>query len=569
MRCPLLLCFFLATSLVGQEPPDGEPSAPDVFTETVDVLVVNIETVVTDKKGDRVTGLRREDFRLVVDGEEVPIDYFTEVRDGLAQPSTPIDVSVETPDELFAGEPIPTNYLVFIDDFFSIGAHRNVVLTGLADQLTRLGETDQVAVVAYDGRRATMLVGWTSDAKKIRAALEEARERRAGGIQRRMEANMFLSRPGSDIDAEVGTRGVTEMAVSPDAPSPFSPDAYYPMLGRQIDRLVEAAAATLRGSLPPPGRKVALLVAGGWTSGPLFEQSQQAVLAGVVGQEMLERQQDLLKAGVWYRPLVDTANLLGFTLYPIDAPGAGWSGPDVGSVLAGQGFGDSEANVEFTLKQLAAETGGRPLLNGLRSTALAKTVEDTRSYYWLGFSASRDGSGRHHDVRVEVVRPDLSARSRRSFVDMSLQEEAIRTVEAGLMLGEGEDMGDLDVTFGRIRPGEERRTVEAMLEIRVPFADLELLPVGGRLVTVFEVSLGARDKRDVVSNIVTLPVQMDLPEPPPPDAFARLPIPVVVRKEKHDFVVTVRDSVGGDVFIRRLTFDPKELMKAPARAADL
>ena len=566
MRYLPFSALLLAVPLCAQE---TVQESPQIFGETLDVLVVNIETVVTDKQGNRVPGLTREDFRLIVDGSEVPIDYFTEVRDGYAQPSTPLAAVPGEPEAVAALEPMPTNYLLFVDDFFAIGAHRNVVLAGLADQLTGLGDRDQVAIVAYDGRRARMLLGWTGDPLEIAEALQEARGRRSGGVQRRAEARMFLSRPATNIDGEIDGSQEAGVTGSTFVNSGSTSDAYFPLLARQIDRLVGAAAASLRGSLPPPGRRVALLVAGGWASGPIFEQFASAFGPGVAGREILGRQEEILRAGTWYRPLVDTANLLGFTLYPVDAPGAGWNGPDVGSGAAGQGFGGSEGNVEFTLKQLAAETGGRPLLNGLRSAALEKTVEDTRSYYWLGFSASREGSGLHHDVRVEVVRDGLRARSRESFVDMSRREEAIRTVEAGLILGEGEDMGDLEVSFGDPSPGRSRRTIEALMEVRIPFRDLELLPVNGRLVTVFEVSLGARDKKNVVSEILTFPVQMELLEPPPPGAQARFPIRAMIRKERHDFVVTVRDSIGGDVFIRRLTFDPKAKKKSPARAADL
>lgn len=54
------------------------------FGETIDVKVINVEVVVTDREGRRVTGLGPGDFRLTVDGEEKPIDYFTEVREGRA-----------------------------------------------------------------------------------------------------------------------------------------------------------------------------------------------------------------------------------------------------------------------------------------------------------------------------------------------------------------------------------------------------------------------------------------------------------------------------------------------------
>ena len=54
------------------------------FGESIDVRVVNVEAVVTDKSGTRVFGLTPDDFRLLVDGEEVPIEFFTEFRGGEA-----------------------------------------------------------------------------------------------------------------------------------------------------------------------------------------------------------------------------------------------------------------------------------------------------------------------------------------------------------------------------------------------------------------------------------------------------------------------------------------------------
>lgn len=67
------------------------PSAPTLaeagdsastFSETVDVRVVNVEAVVTDRSDTRVLGLTPADFRLLVDDEEVPIDFFSEFRGG-------------------------------------------------------------------------------------------------------------------------------------------------------------------------------------------------------------------------------------------------------------------------------------------------------------------------------------------------------------------------------------------------------------------------------------------------------------------------------------------------------
>ena len=49
----------------------------ETLRETVEVRVVNVDVVATDEAGKLLSGLEREDFRLLVDGKEVPIEYFS------------------------------------------------------------------------------------------------------------------------------------------------------------------------------------------------------------------------------------------------------------------------------------------------------------------------------------------------------------------------------------------------------------------------------------------------------------------------------------------------------------
>ncbi|HEY4563998.1 MAG TPA: hypothetical protein VIJ36_13535, partial [Thermoanaerobaculia bacterium] len=81
MTRPLVfLLSILSLSAAGVRAQDTPPP----FGESIDVRVVNVEAVVTDHQGKRVNGLKPEDFRLRVDGKEVPVEYFSEVRDGEA-----------------------------------------------------------------------------------------------------------------------------------------------------------------------------------------------------------------------------------------------------------------------------------------------------------------------------------------------------------------------------------------------------------------------------------------------------------------------------------------------------
>src|SRR3954452_3481817 len=164
MTRPLVfLLSILSLAAAGVRAQDTPPS----FGESIDVRVVNVEAVVTDRQGHRVSGLKPEDFRLRVDGKEMPVEYCNEVRDGEALPAAPAPEAAAPAEQPpaparaavqgVAEGRIGTYYLLFIDDFFSIPAQRNAVLKGLREDLGRLGPADRMAIVAYGGGRLTML----------------------------------------------------------------------------------------------------------------------------------------------------------------------------------------------------------------------------------------------------------------------------------------------------------------------------------------------------------------------------------------------------------------------------
>ena len=82
-RSPLavaaLLCASLAPAAAQETPPQ------ETFGELIEVRVVNVEVVVTDRDGNRVSGLGPADFRLTVDGNtlknEERIDMKRRIRD--------------------------------------------------------------------------------------------------------------------------------------------------------------------------------------------------------------------------------------------------------------------------------------------------------------------------------------------------------------------------------------------------------------------------------------------------------------------------------------------------------
>lgn len=100
--------------------------------ESIDVRVVNVEAVVTDRSGQHIKGLKPTDFRLLVDGKEVLVDYFTEIRRGAA-----VEANGDVPASPVSGT-VGRNLLIFVDQSYTIQTQLALVLRRLEEDLDRL-----------------------------------------------------------------------------------------------------------------------------------------------------------------------------------------------------------------------------------------------------------------------------------------------------------------------------------------------------------------------------------------------------------------------------------------------
>ena len=367
---PFAILGLAASPGAGQDVP-----LPDLFADTIDVRVVNVEVVVTDHEGYRIQGLEASDFELLVDGQPVPISYFTEVDDGHAMtsledgwPPNTREARARNVPLLDLDEPVGTNFLIFMDQFSVVRRYRERVLDRLSEELHLLRPEDRVAIVAFDGGNVSLLLDWTNSQGDIENALHQARPRKA-----RLSR---ITAPGP----------------------PF----------RQAGRALMAATATVRSFAAVRGRKVMLLLADEW------------------------RVQDLRS----YDRLIDAANLVGYTLYPIVPHGQ-------------HGL-------------LAHETGGLAVVGTKPKEVLGLVADDVRYYYWLGFEPPRGEDDALHDIEVRVVgRPDLRVWSRLNYLDMSRGAEVTMLVEGSLLFGGTPGSDSLEVRFGTPEKAGYRKVTSA------------------------------------------------------------------------------------------------------------
>jgi VWFA-related protein len=508
----MLACFGAVSAMpAAPNSPEDDAERIPVVGDVIDVRVVNVEIVATDEKGNRLRGLSPADFRLLVDGKEVPIEFFTEVEEGKTVASAPVAPAAGSdavPTPLPPSEEVGRSYLVFVDDSFAVGKPRDVVLDRLDKDLGMLQAQDRMAVLAFDGYRIDVLSPWTSDKAALAAALSAARGRASTGNRLLAQDRNMQSDVDYTLNAalEAGlTAGEADKEFLEALGKRVNPEAR-----TQLGRTAHALAGALRGFEAPPGRKVMLLLSGGWS---------------------------LQVAPQLFVPLIRSANQLGYTIYPVDV-----ASPTPETLKA--------------LDQLAMQTGGR-VANVAGQDVFRQVVADSGSYYWLGFTPSWKGDDGQHQIRFEAARPGLQVRARSGFTDLSKRTETAMRAEGVLLFGGQAEDRTLKVELGEMKEVGSRE-VEVPVTLGVPVEALALTQDDKGFVAEAPLVVAALDAKGARSDLPTSRLRVQVKEPPRVGGYARFQTTLRLRRADQKLVFTVHDAVNGHPLWQEVEFHPQD-----------
>jgi VWFA-related protein len=476
---------------------------PQVFGEVIDVRVVNVETVVMDEKGNVARGLKPEDFRLLVDGKEVPVEYFSEIIEGAAA-ATGDGEAVSA--QVGKGEEVGRRYLVLIDDSFSVPSTRNELLIRLERDLSQMKSGDEMAVLAFDGGEIDVLCPWTVDRATLATAFSGARKRPAHGHQ-------FLAQHRSkEGDNETALEGAFNAGLEANEVAELLAtlnNRVSPEVRGRLGKTAQAAAAALRGFEAPPGRKVLMFLTAGWA---------------------------MSEAPQLYGPMIEAANRQGYTVYPVDAA-------------------SSDAKGMKVLDVIATRTGGK-MVSTAKMDVLRQVAADTSSYYWLGFTPAWKADESRHKVEIEVRRAGFKTRSRAGFSDLSRQTEAKMKAESALLFGAPEEEKKLIVQLGEPKKAG-RRQIEVPVTVGVPVSSLALTPEGDGYIAEAPLAVAALDAKGGRSELPTVKLRVRVKELPQGGGYARFQTVVKLRDTEQRLVFTVHDPVNGTVLWGEATVHPR------------
>jgi VWFA-related protein len=476
-------------------------SAPFVSRETVSVT--NLDVVVTDGKGNRVTGLRKEDFTVVEDGIEQPLTNFYAVEQGrILLPSDeapPPPAASEAPPAVPTPPPAPkTRIVFFVDNLHLLPFDRNRVLRNVEAFARESIKGDVEGMIVSFNRTLKVRRKFTNDGRDLSDIFKQMEEESALGTSTDSDKRDVIQAIDDSVSADQAAGRVRN---------------YVQAMENDLKFTFDAMKTTINQLSGVDGRKILVHVSGGLPQSPGVELWSY-IHAAYPNSTAYSMQQFEFDKTANYLGIIQAANAAGVSMYTIDAAGL-----TVDSNVTAERRTTSQridtfierTNLQSMLSLMAEETGGRAILNKNDVTLSLKEIEkDYTSYYSVGYRSVRSGLDRPHKVEVKLKnRKGLTVLARRSYLEKGFDTKVREAVTSALFFPRDDNPLGASLSVGDPVPAERGNFI-VPVTIRVPFSRLAMLPEGkkvrGRVVFYFVVI----DSDEKQSELATQPVPVEI-----------------------------------------------------------
>lgn len=433
---------------------DAQPQQPVFRT---DINFVRVDVIVTDKQGNPVADLTKDDFTVTEDGKPQTVETFKLVElTGQPAPGAerPRDIRSSFDEETEAQREDTRIFVFFLDDYHvRLGSSM-----GVREPLVRfirnsLGPMDLIGVM-YPLTPVSLLT-LTRNHESVVREIE------------RFEGRKFDYRPRNQFEEQYS----------------MYPTEIVERVRNQVSVSALKGLAIRLGGLRE-GRKAVVLVSEGYSHylppqlrDPVAEmpglgnpaRRRPTLGQGTVGEERrqffdsAEMQSDL-------RELYNAANRNNTAIYTLDPRGLAVFEFDMGENI-GQGYDRQQLqSTQDTLRTIAEETDGRAIVNrNDLDSGLKQVVRDTSAYYLLGYNSTQAPSdGKFHEIKVRVKRPGAQVRARKGYWALTAEEtaralaprkpEPERGITEALASVEVPSRARVVRTWVGTKPGEDGRT---------------------------------------------------------------------------------------------------------------
>jgi VWFA-related protein len=390
---------------------------PPAVTFQVEVNYVDVDAIVTDEKGNFVTGLAREDFELFEDGKPQKIEMFSYVElpvepaDRFGTLGRPVSVDTRSNRRRFDGRV----YVIVLDDLDISPLRTALVKNAAREFVERYLSANDIAAVLYTSGRSDATQDFTSDRQLLLAAVDKfVGQRMKSTATELLERHyqMELTRGlGENLQADPAASAIKDSRVGGGV---RDPEREYRALA-VLDTLKNLGEflSSVRGR-----RKAVVLFSEG-VEMPMSELYGTIHTPTDVVGAVRDAVTAAARSNVNFFAL-DPRGLIGMTTEYIELAGSG--APDVATGALGvlnvhQGLLTEMRVSQDSLRTLAEETGGFAAINqNTLGSAFDRIVDANSRYYVIGYyppSSARDG--RFHKIEVRVKRPGLRVSARRGY----------------------------------------------------------------------------------------------------------------------------------------------------------
>jgi VWFA-related protein len=467
----LILAVATALPIYSQKKTD-EPELPRLV-ENIDVRVINVDVIVTDRRGNPVTGLTKDDFEILENGARKTITNFYEVQGNQAKSIVADEVGGKVEQQKAAAavpEEMKRRIIFYVDNLSLNPFNRNRVFTQMKDFLKTAMRPGDEAMVATYNRSMKVRVPFTRDLAQVESILESLAKESGLGVANRSEQKTTQDRirDARSYDDALATARTYASSVEHDL--------------RQGVASLNALMSTLAGI---EGKKVLVLTSEGFPMQPgrdmftFIEEIAREKGWSHVGGTIIEGMH--FDGTQLIQSVAKTANANDITLYTIHAAGL-----QANNDMSAENSRPTSAlvshaaitNTTESMQMMAQMTGGLASVNTNNfSLAFEKIQKDLESYYSLGYRAGTERVDRQRYLQVRVKNKEYRVRNRSTFVEKSVFAEMSDKVVASLLYRvKDNDLGIL-ARVGSPVPIEDG-LFRVEVDIQIPMASLTLLPQG-------------------------------------------------------------------------------------------
>jgi VWFA-related protein len=550
--CSLATAFALAPIHAQAPAPQGLSTTPTIKVET---RVVLVDVVVTDRKGQAVSSLHQQDFRIFENGKPQTISAFDEHSRHTARP---VDLPALPPNVFSNAQAVLPNdsvNILLIDLLNTQPWSQKDVCNQAVKYLKTVPLGTRLAIFTLNAQQLRLARGFTTDFSGLSASLED----KSGVVPESSWLNQTPSRNAAEL------KGLETMIMMQAAPAAVGAVQQY--LGEEVaERASERTELTLqafqhlaRYLSGIPARKNVVWFADSFPISFIPNEKSHAPQH----QQRVRQTSDMLTAAQ-------------IAIYPVSAHGlAGDPTFEVTDMLGNtrESVLYNQSTSQIAAETIAEETGGRAFYNtnGLNE-AMAKAVEEGSHYYTLAYApADNKTDGKYRNIEVKLPDADYKLSYRRGYYADKPQAQQIAQKSSVEQLAEEDPLIPLvgfgmpnfdqinyqiEATLVHPQPGPDARRAGTNTELTDPFtryaADLavslenfalETTPDGvkhGRL----EVMLIAYDRAGKIVNIAKRASRFAVPAKEYSDLQAKgLPLHLEI------------DVPPGDIYLRTGIYD--------------